>query len=86
MTALAEKSNQAREEVRRWVLQHAKNITEAELSDTTPLLEARHITSLLVPDLLLLLESLREAPIDLASLKAGDLKDLRTIYSRFLPE
>ncbi|HWL85006.1 MAG TPA: hypothetical protein VNO21_04355 [Polyangiaceae bacterium] len=83
MTTLA---TTAREEVRNWVLLHAKDLSEASLTDTTPLLEARHITSLLVPDLLLLLESLRQEPIDLANLKAGDLRDLRTIYARFLPE
>jgi hypothetical protein len=79
-------ADSARAEVRSWILRNAKDLTDTSLTDTTPLLEARHVTSLLVPDLLLLLESLRQEPIDLSALKAGDLKDLRTIYDRFLPE
>jgi len=69
--------------IRNWVLSRAKNLTESTLDETTPLLEARHITSLHVPELLLLIESLRQRPVDLSQLRPGDLKDLRTISARF---
>lgn len=76
----------ARAEVRHWVLRNATDLTEDQLTDTTPLLEARIITSLHVPELLLLLERLRCEPIDLSELGPGDLKDLATIYARFLSD
>ena len=77
-------TEKARAEVRSWVLRKVPQLTDDALTETTPLLEARLITSLHVPDLLLLLEGLRREPIDLSALKPGDLKDLKTIYSRFL--
>lgn len=74
----------ARAEVRHWVLRNATDLTEDRLTETTPLLEGRIITSLHIPELLLLLERLRCRPIDLSALRPGDLKDLATIYARFL--
>jgi hypothetical protein len=66
------------------VLQAARNLDDETLTDTTPLFEARHLTSLNVPELLMTLEELRGSALDLATLKPGDLQDLRTIYERFL--
>lgn len=76
----------ARAELRNWVLRNAMDMTEDRLTETTPLLEGRILTSLHIPELLLLLERLRRAPIDLSALQPGDLKDLATIYARFLGE
>lgn len=76
--------NAARLALRRWVLQTARNLDDETLTDTTPLFEARHLTSLNVPELLITLEELRGRALDLARLKPGDLQDLRTIYERFL--
>jgi len=73
-------------ELRNWVLANAKNLREDTLTDTTALFEQRHITSIQVPDLLLLIESLRGKPIDLSGLQPGDLKDIYTIKTRFLSE
>jgi len=77
-------ADEARAELRGWVLSTAPGLAEDKLTDTTPLLEARLITSLHVPELLLLIERLRGRPIDLSALSAGDLKDLATICARFL--
>ena len=76
----------ARAELRNWVLRNARELTEDRLTETTPLLEGRIITSLHIPELLLLLERLRCEPIDLSALQPGDLKDLATIYARFLSD
>jgi hypothetical protein len=81
-TALSE----AHAALRAWILDNARGLSADTLHDTTPLLEARHITSLQVPELLLLIESLRKRPIDFTKLGPGDLKDLRTISERFLVE
>lgn len=77
-------STAARLALRRWVLQTARNLDDETLTDTTRLFEARHLTSLNVPELLITLEELRGSALNLATLKPGDLQDLRTIYERFL--
>ncbi len=76
--------NVARAEIRKWVLENAKGLSESTLDESTSLLGQRHITSLQVPDLLLLIESVRESPIDLSALQPGDLASLGNIYQRFL--
>jgi len=73
-------------DLRSWLLANGRNLREDTLTDSTALFEQRHITSIQVPDLLLLIESLRGKAIDLAALRPGDLKDLRTITARFLSE
>jgi hypothetical protein len=72
------------DQIRRWVLENGNNVDATTLDDTTALFEQRHITSIQVPELLLLIESVRRRPIDLSVLRPGDLRDLRTIYTRFL--
>lgn len=79
-------SSGARAEIRAWVLSNGRNLSDTTLTDQTKLLEGRHITSLQVPELLMTIERVRRAPIDLSALKAGDMKDLDTIYARFLGE
>jgi hypothetical protein len=72
-------------QLRRWVLEVGRNLSEETLTDTTPLFEARHLTSLNVPELLLKLEELRGGrALNLATLKPGDLQNLQAIYRRFL--
>jgi hypothetical protein len=83
---IGETGTAARAEVRNWLLRNGKGLTETTLTDTTPLLDGRHITSLQIPELLMLLESLRQCPLDLSALKAGDLRDVKTICGRFLGE
>jgi hypothetical protein len=54
-----------------------------EITDRTALFEQRHLRSVHLPELLLLLERLRGAPIDVESLSAGDFRDIDTIVTRF---
>jgi hypothetical protein len=67
-----------------WVLERATGLDGGRLSGDTPLLERRHLTSLHLPELLLFLESLRGEPVDVLRLRAGDLRDIDTICSRYL--
>jgi hypothetical protein len=71
-----------REAVRTWVRGRTKS-PEDEITDRTALFEQRHLRSVHLPELLLLLERLRGAPIDVDGLGAGDFRDIDTIVSRF---
>jgi hypothetical protein len=73
--------SEPRDAVRAWVRTKARDPEGIE--DTTPLFEERHLMSLHVPELLLLLERLRGAPIDPTGLRPGDFHDIDTIVGRF---
>jgi hypothetical protein len=66
--------------LRAWVRDKAGAV---ELTDRTPLFERRHLRSVHVPELLLLLERLRGAAIDVEGLRPGDLRDIDTLVRRF---
>ncbi len=74
----------ARAAVRRWVLERNPDLPADGLRDDTPLLRDRLVTSVQVLDLLLLVESLRDAPIDPVDLIAGSFADVDTIARTFL--
>lgn len=68
--------------LREWVREQAGE--EAPLiDDGTPLIASRLITSLQVMDLLLLVEELRQEPIDPTALRPGAFRDIDTIYATF---
>lgn len=75
-----------KDRLRAWILEHGKRIDAAELRDDTPLLERRILTSLQLADLLLFLEELRGAPVDLEGLSGAALRDLDSMVKAFLPE
>jgi hypothetical protein len=72
--------------LRQWIAAKAKALPPQGLTDDLPLLEGRHLTSLHIPELVLLLERLRGRPIDVERLQAGDFRDIRTIAARFLSD
>lgn len=72
--------------LRAWILEHGKPIDPAQLQDDTPLLERRILTSLQLADLLLFLEELRGAPVDLEGLSGASFRDLDSMVKAFLPE
>lgn len=74
---------ETRELVLAWVRRKSRTGAPEGITVGTPLFEERHLTSLHVPELLLLLEQLRGAPIDAARLRAGDFRDVGTIVDRF---
>jgi hypothetical protein len=75
-----------KDRLRAWILEHGKRIDDAELRDDTPLLERRILTSLQIADLLLFLEELRGAPVDLERVNGAALRDLHSLATTFLPE
>ncbi|MBW8886558.1 MAG: acyl carrier protein [Fibrobacteres bacterium] len=58
-------------------------VSASDIADDTHILERRIITSLQVMDLILELESLTGAPIDVERLKPGAFKDVASIYAAF---
>jgi hypothetical protein len=71
--------------LREWVASKARDLPPTGLTDDLPLLEGRYLTSLHVPELILLLERLRGQAIDVEQLRPGDFRDIATIAARFLP-
>ena len=53
------------------------------VSDQTPLFKLRVLRSIHLPELILLLERLRGAPIDVERLAHGDFDSIDTIVERF---
>jgi hypothetical protein len=72
------------DELRAWVTSKARDLPPEGLTDDLPLLDGRHLTSIHIPQLILLLERLRKAPIDVEQLQAGDFRDIATIGRKFL--
>jgi hypothetical protein len=73
-------------ELRAWIVTRARDLPPDGLTDDLPLLAGRHLTSLHIPELILLLERLRRAPIDVEQLQSGDFRDVTTIRARFLDD
>ena len=72
-----------RHALRQWIVDKTGRVSRNDLSDTTPIVEHRIITSLQIMDLLLFVEKLSGKPIDVEDLKPGAFKDVDTIYERF---
>ena len=70
--------------LRQWVLDRNPDLPPEELSDDSPLIELRYLTSLQVADLLVFLEELRGAPVDPARLKPGVFRSINAIAQAFL--
>jgi hypothetical protein len=71
---------QIRTGLRAWARTRANGV---EITDATPLFERRILRSVHVPELLLLLERLRGAPIDVERLWPGDLYSIDVMVERF---
>ena len=72
--------------LRAWILEHGRLTAGAELTDETPLLERRILSSLQIADLLLFLEELRGEPVDLEGLTGSSFRDLGAMSRAFLAE
>ncbi len=76
-----------RARLRAWVAQASSGkVMLADLRDDTPILEQRLITSVQVPELLLLIEELSGQPLDPGRLKPGVFRDVDAICRNFFPE
>ncbi|MGW7003313.1 hypothetical protein ACWGCW_10895 [Streptomyces sp. NPDC054933] len=72
-----------RDSLRSWVLAKAADRDGAAITDQTALFEERYLRSVHLPELLLLLERLRGAPIDVEDLNPGDFRDIDSMVLRF---
>jgi hypothetical protein len=73
-----------RGELRAWILTKNQDLDPATLTDSTPLFADRYLRSVHLPELILLLERLRGAPIEVEDFGEGDFRDIDTLVSRFL--
>ena len=69
--------------LREWIIKNGK-LDGLELDDDTLLLEERVLSSLQILDLILFLEQLRGAPIDVERMSGADFRDLRSMDKAFL--
>lgn len=72
-----------RAELRSFVMRHGRLDQGQIVNDDTALLDERILTSLQIPELILLIESLRGEEIDVLDLQPGDVRDIDTIITRF---
>jgi hypothetical protein len=68
-----------RAELRAWVTGKAG----VQVTDHTQIFAERTLRSVHVPELLLLIERLRGAPIDVEELRPADFRDIDTLVARF---
>jgi len=70
-------------QLREWISSASKKGGKVAISDDTPIIEQRIITSLQVMDLILYIEQLTDGSVDVESLKPGAFRDVNTIYKNF---
>ena len=72
-----------RQALREWIVKTSGKIQPQELSDQTPIIEQRIISSLQIMDLILFLEKLRDRSVEVEKLKVGVFRDIDVIYQNF---
>ena len=77
---------EVRQALRAWVLKTSGKIKPEELTDETPIIEQRIISSLQIMDLILFLEQQMDRSIDVEQLKPGVFRSISVIYRNFFEE
>jgi len=72
-----------RQSLRDWIIKTSGKILPEELTDETPIIERRIISSLQVMDLILFLERLSNKAIEVDDLKPGVFQNIDSIYKNF---
>ena len=72
-----------RQALRDWVLKTSGKVKPGELTDETPIIEQRIISSLQIMDLILFLEQQTGQPIDVTQLKPGVFRNISVICRNF---
>lgn len=75
-----------RQSLREWVLKKNDTLNAADLTDDLPIIERRIITSLQTMDLILFIEELSGAGIDVEAIKPGAFRNIDTICKNFFSE
>lgn len=66
-----------------WVKKVSRKPEAASVTDETPLIESRLITSLQIMELILEIERLKGQPFELRNLKPGVFNTINSIYATF---
>lgn len=69
-----------------WVIERNPERVTDGVTDTTPLIAERLLTSLQIAELLLFIERRRGCAIDVRALQPGSFADVRTIVATFLSD
>jgi acyl carrier protein len=69
--------------LRDWIVKANGKIELKQLSNETPIIEQRIITSLQVMDLIFFIEKLSNGSIEVESLKVGVFRNINSIYDNF---
>lgn len=72
-----------KQQLRAWIVRRNGKVAAEDVTDTTPIVERRVLSSLHVAELLVYIASLRKRPVDIESLKPGAFRDVDTIYRSF---
>lgn len=75
-----------KDRLRAWIARKNGRVSVDELTDTTPIVEQRVLSSLHVAELLVYVSELRGEPLDVADLRPGVFRDVRTIYATFFAD
>jgi len=77
---------QIRQALRDWIVANSGKVAPEEVTEETPIIERRIISSLQVMDLILFLEQLGGRPIDVERLEPGAFHSIDAIVRGFFPE
>jgi hypothetical protein len=69
-----------------WVVKQNRRVLPGSVADDTPLLENRIVTSLQIMDLILFIERLRGAPMDVRLIKPGSFRSIDAIMTHCFEE
>jgi acyl carrier protein len=72
-----------RQALRDWIVRTSGKVGKDDLSDDTPIMERRIITSVQVMDLILFIEETTGNAVDVEQLKPGAFRDINEIVARF---
>jgi acyl carrier protein len=74
-----------KQELRQWIIRNGK-VREEALTDQTPIIEQRILSSIQILDLILFLEDLSGKPIDVKQLAKGTFRNIDAIYANFFSD
>ena len=73
-------------QLRAWLVDKDASLRTNDITEDTPIVEQRILSSLQVVSLLLHIEQLRGAPIEISSLRPGMFHSLSAIYQHFFAD
>lgn len=72
-----------RESLRSWITERSRKSLPSPLLDDTALIEQGILSSVQVMDVILLIERMRNRPVEVDELKPGSFRDINSIVSTF---